>query len=112
MRASLQQTLPSSSVPTAPAHKLYRPYVLSARRGRTASNVQARAARYDRKRPPPPDLPSLLFDQRIVYMGMPVSGSCGGWRGAARFAHRGPRGLAQQQARRAWPARLWRRCET
>ena len=23
-------------------------------------------------RTPPPDLPSLLFDQRIVYLGMPV----------------------------------------
>jgi ATP-dependent protease ClpP protease subunit len=31
-------------------------------------------ARGDRRRPPPPDLPSLLFDQRIVYLGMPVSG--------------------------------------
>jgi len=29
-------------------------------------------ARGDRRRPPPPDLPSLLFDQRIVYLGMPV----------------------------------------
>jgi hypothetical protein len=35
-------------------------------------SVQARAARYDRRKPPPPDLPSLLFDQRIVYLGMPV----------------------------------------
>jgi hypothetical protein len=35
--------------------------------------VHARAARYDRRKPPPPDLPSLLFDQRIVYLGMPVS---------------------------------------
>ena len=35
--------------------------------------VQARMARGDRRRPPPPDLPSLLFDQRIVYLGMPVS---------------------------------------
>lgn len=34
--------------------------------------VQARASRYDRRKPPPPDLPSLLFDQRIVYLGMPV----------------------------------------
>jgi len=25
------------------------------------------------RKPPPPDLPSLLFDQRIVYLGMPVS---------------------------------------
>lgn len=29
-------------------------------------------ARGDRRRPPPPDLPSLLFDQRIVYLGMPL----------------------------------------
>lgn len=36
--------------------------------------VNARMARGDRRRPPPPDLPSLLFDQRIVYLGMPVSG--------------------------------------
>lgn len=35
-------------------------------------SVQARAARYDRRKPPPPDLPSLLFDQRIVYLGMPL----------------------------------------
>ncbi|KAG2441988.1 hypothetical protein HYH02_009781 [Chlamydomonas schloesseri] len=34
--------------------------------------VHARAARYDRRKPPPPDLPSLLFDQRIVYLGMPL----------------------------------------
>lgn len=34
--------------------------------------TQARAARYDRRKPPPPDLPSLLFDQRIVYLGMPL----------------------------------------
>lgn len=34
--------------------------------------TQARASRYDRRKPPPPDLPSLLFDQRIVYLGMPV----------------------------------------
>ena len=34
--------------------------------------VQARSPRYDRRKPPPPDLPSLLFDQRIVYLGMPV----------------------------------------
>ena len=38
-------------------------------------SIVARAARYDRRKPPPPDLPSLLFDQRIVYLGMPV-GSC------------------------------------
>lgn len=38
--------------------------------------TQARAARYDRRKPPPPDLPSLLFDQRIVYLGMPVGGRC------------------------------------
>ena len=38
-------------------------------------NVEARAARYDRRKPPPPDLPSLLFDQRIVYLGMPVNES-------------------------------------
>ncbi len=41
-------------------------------RSRTVQ-CQARAARYDRRKPPPPDLPSLLFDQRIVYLGMPVS---------------------------------------
>lgn len=35
--------------------------------------VQARQGRGDRRKPPPPDLPSLLFDQRIVYLGMPVS---------------------------------------
>lgn len=35
--------------------------------------MQARSPRYDRRKPPPPDLPSLLFDQRIVYLGMPVS---------------------------------------
>lgn len=35
--------------------------------------IEARAARYDRRKPPPPDLPSLLFDQRIVYLGMPVN---------------------------------------
>ena len=37
-------------------------------------NVEARAARGDRRSRagPPPDLPSLLFDQRIVYLGMPV----------------------------------------
>lgn len=35
--------------------------------------TQARSPRYDRRKPPPPDLPSLLFDQRIVYLGMPVS---------------------------------------
>ena len=31
---------------------------------------------YDAHRPktPPPDLPSLLLDSRIVYLGMPVSG--------------------------------------
>lgn len=40
--------------------------------GRTRLVAQARAARYDRRKPPPPDLPSLLFDQRIVYLGMPV----------------------------------------
>ena len=34
--------------------------------------VNARRGRGDRRRPPPPDLPSLLFDQRIVYLGMPV----------------------------------------
>ena len=34
--------------------------------------MDARAARYDRRKPPPPDLPSLLFDQRIVYLGMPL----------------------------------------
>ena len=36
--------------------------------------VEARAARGDRRSRagPPPDLPSLLFDQRIVYLGMPV----------------------------------------
>jgi hypothetical protein len=77
MRASLPHTLPSSTAAGASAQKLFRPYVLSARRGRSSSSVQARAARYDRRRPPPPDLPSLLFDQRIVYMGMPVSGGRG-----------------------------------
>lgn len=40
--------------------------------GRKQLVVYARAARYDRRKPPPPDLPSLLFDQRIVYLGMPV----------------------------------------
>jgi ATP-dependent protease ClpP protease subunit len=40
---------------------------------RRALRCVARAARYDRRKPPPPDLPSLLFDQRIVYLGMPVS---------------------------------------
>ncbi|EFJ48165.1 hypothetical protein VOLCADRAFT_74777 [Volvox carteri f. nagariensis] len=40
--------------------------------GRKRLIVQARAARYDRRKPPPPDLPSLLFDQRIVYLGMPL----------------------------------------
>lgn len=37
--------------------------------------VAARRGRGDRRRPPPPDLPSLLFDQRIVYLGMPVRGA-------------------------------------
>ncbi|GIL60686.1 hypothetical protein Vafri_15214 [Volvox africanus] len=40
--------------------------------GRKQLVVHARAARYDRRKPPPPDLPSLLFDQRIVYLGMPL----------------------------------------
>lgn len=40
--------------------------------GRKQLVAQARAARYDRRKPPPPDLPSLLFDQRIVYLGMPL----------------------------------------
>jgi hypothetical protein len=41
-----------------------------------ASSVRvfARRGRGDRRKPPPPDLPSLLFDQRIVYLGMPVRG--------------------------------------
>ena len=29
-------------------------------------------------RSPPPDLPSLLLDGRIVYLGMPVSALCAG----------------------------------
>ncbi|GBG00029.1 ATP-dependent Clp protease proteolytic subunit [Raphidocelis subcapitata] len=39
-----------------------------------ASSVRvfARRGRGDRRKPPPPDLPSLLFDQRIVYLGMPL----------------------------------------
>lgn len=42
--------------------------------GRRQLVVQAgRSGRGDRRKPPPPDLPSLLFDQRIVYLGMPVS---------------------------------------
>ena len=40
----------------------------------TTVRVFARRGRGDRRRPPPPDLPSLLFDQRIVYLGMPVCG--------------------------------------
>jgi len=46
--------------------------VSSSRPSRKQVVVQARAARYDRRKPPPPDLPSLLFDQRIVYLGMPL----------------------------------------
>jgi hypothetical protein len=42
-----------------------------ASRARTVA-VAARRGRGDRRKPPPPDLPSLLFDQRIVYLGMPV----------------------------------------
>jgi hypothetical protein len=38
--------------------------------------TQARGSRGDRRKPPPPDLPSLLFDQRIVYLGMPVRALC------------------------------------
>eukprot|EP00798_Chlamydomonas_sp_ICE-L_P031489 gene31489-6675_t len=37
-----------------------------------AVSVQARGSRRDQRNPPPPDLPSLLFDQRIVYLGMPL----------------------------------------
>lgn len=51
-----------------------RPAVWGQGSRRQSVRVQARGARYDRKKPPPPDLPSLLFDQRIVYLGMPVSG--------------------------------------
>ncbi|PNH11063.1 ATP-dependent Clp protease proteolytic subunit-related protein 3, chloroplastic [Tetrabaena socialis] len=40
--------------------------------GRRQLVVNARSPRYDRRKPPPPDLPSLLFDQRIVYLGMPL----------------------------------------
>lgn len=40
-------------------------------RGQTV-RVCARRGRGDRRKPPPPDLPSLLFDQRIVYLGMPL----------------------------------------
>jgi hypothetical protein len=37
----------------------------------------AGAASYSEHKPktPPPDLPSLLLDSRIVYLGMPVSGT-------------------------------------
>ncbi|KIY94116.1 hypothetical protein MNEG_13845 [Monoraphidium neglectum] len=43
----------------------------AASRGQTV-RVCARRGRGDRRKPPPPDLPSLLFDQRIVYLGMPL----------------------------------------
>lgn len=46
--------------------------------------VHARASRYDRRKPPPPDLPSLLFDQRIVYLGMPVGNAHGEARSVSR----------------------------
>jgi hypothetical protein len=38
----------------------------------------AGAASYSEHKPktPPPDLPSLLLDSRIVYLGMPVRASC------------------------------------
>lgn len=56
--------------------------------------VQARMARGDRRRPPPPDLPSLLFDQRIVYLGMPVSRACVG--GSVGMDLSGPLATTQQ----------------
>eukprot|EP00955_Chlamydomonas_euryale_P035797 350235-Chlamydomonas_euryale.AAC.9 len=57
-----------------------RPALGRASQGRVRQSVQARAARYDRRKPPPPDLPSMLFDNRIVYLGMPVSRcSAGSW---------------------------------
>lgn len=49
-----------------------RPLTSSSFSRRASVSVQARGSRYDRRRPPPPDLPSLLFDQRIVYLGMPL----------------------------------------
>ncbi|KAG1656532.1 hypothetical protein FOA52_005558 [Chlamydomonas sp. UWO 241] len=45
---------------------------LHARGGRIRLVVHARTATGDRRRPPPPDLPSMLFDNRIVYLGMPL----------------------------------------
>lgn len=51
----------------------------AASRGQTV-RVCARRGRGDRRKPPPPDLPSLLFDQRIVYLGMPVSNPRGAMR--------------------------------
>ncbi|KAL6753453.1 ClpP/crotonase-like domain-containing protein [Haematococcus lacustris] len=48
------------------------PCALPQRSRRQCLVVSSRAARYDRRKPPPPDLPSLLFDQRIVYLGMPL----------------------------------------
>jgi hypothetical protein len=57
---------------------------------RRAVQVHARAPRYDRRKPPPPDLPSLLFDQRIVYLGMPVRQGAAAelWSaGGARWVH-------------------------
>ena len=51
-------------------------------RSRRQVQVQARRAFYEAARkPPPPDLPSLLFDQRIVYLGMPVCVGSAQWWG-------------------------------
>ncbi|KAF5839186.1 ClpP/crotonase-like domain-containing protein [Dunaliella salina] len=42
-------------------------------KSRRSLTVNARRSIADRgRKPPPPDLPSLLFDQRIVYLGMPL----------------------------------------
>eukprot|EP00878_Enallax_costatus_P027793 GHUV01029949.1.p1 GENE.GHUV01029949.1~~GHUV01029949.1.p1 ORF type:complete len:247 (+),score=52.81 GHUV01029949.1:213-953(+) len=61
-----QPAASSSSRPRIACRPLSRPC------SRKQVMVQARQGRGDRRRPPPPDLPSLLFDQRIVYLGMPL----------------------------------------
>ncbi|GFR51883.1 hypothetical protein Agub_g14362 [Astrephomene gubernaculifera] len=60
----------AGSAPGTTSHAARCPHLVS--HGRRQLVVNARAARYDRRKPPPPDLPSLLFDQRIVYLGMPL----------------------------------------
>lgn len=69
----MQVSLQGRAVPST-SGRSSQPVLKNVSLGRRVVRVEARASRYDRRKPPPPDLPSLLFDQRIVFLGMPVSG--------------------------------------